>query len=224
MISREEVLISIRHKTYINFIRRFFMRYLAPALLGVVLVPFFAAPAQAEAEKFLLDKPHTQVVFSINHLGVANSMGKFLDYEGVIMFDQAEPQKSSVDVTVKTASLDMGDAKWDEHMKSKDFFNVEQFPDMKFKSTAIEVTGEKTANITGDLTILGVTKPVVLATTFIATAPHPMMQRTEAGFSATTKIKRSDFGMTYGVPMVGDEVSIILEVEAYKDNPDAPKK
>lgn len=191
------------------------MRHLVLSLLGLVL---FAANAQAAPEKFVLDKPHTQILFEVNHLGFVQSIGKFTNYEGVIQFDEKDPKNSSVEATIQTASLDLNDEKWNEHMKSPDFFDVQKYPTMTFKSTGIQVTGEHTANITGDLTLHGVTKPVVLAAVHNATGKHPMMDRTEAGFSATTTIKRSDFGMGYGTPMVGDEVKIRLEVEAYKED------
>jgi polyisoprenoid-binding protein YceI len=198
------------------------MRYrFLQAVLAMVVFLSFSAPARAQVETYLLDKPHTQVIFSVNHLGFSNSYGKFLDYDGKIIFDRGTPEKSHVEVTIQTASLDMGDEKWDAHMKNADFFNVEKFPVMTFKSTGIELTGENTADITGDLTILGVTKPVVLATVFKNAGKHPMMDRWGAGFSATATVKRSDFGMSYGVPMVGDEVNIIIEVEAYRDDPAA---
>ncbi len=189
------------------------MRRLIPALLGFSIlasVPAFAAP-----EKFVLDKPHTQIIFSVSHMGLSNSFGKFVDYEGEINFDQAEPEKSNVDVTIKTASLDLDDEKWNEHMKNKDFFNVEQFPTMIFKSTKVEKTGDNTANVTGDLTLLGVTKPVTLAVVHNKTGKHPMKDIMASGFSATGTLKRSDFGMSYGLPMVGDDVKLIIEAEAY---------
>lgn len=186
--------------------------FVLPALAAATM---FAVPAQAEPQRFVLDKPHTQVMFSVSHMGFSNSYGKFLDYEGVVNLDTAAPEKSNVDVTIKTASLDMGDQTWDEHMKAKDMFNVEQFPTMTFKSTKVEKTGDKTANVTGDLTLLGVTKPVTLAVTQNGMGKHPMKNIDATGFSATAKIKRSDFGMTKGIPMVGDDVNIIIEVEAY---------
>jgi polyisoprenoid-binding protein YceI len=185
-------------------------------LASVALVSGFAFSAQAAPEKFELDKPHTQIIFSVNHLGFSTSYGKFTDYAGTINLDQQEPKNSDVDVTIQTASLDMSDEKWDEHLKSKDFFDVEQFPTMTFKSTKVEVTGDKTANVTGDLTLHGVTKPVTLAVTYNGTGKHPMMDRMETGFEATGKIKRSDFGMGYGVPAVGDDVNITISVEAFQ--------
>lgn len=190
-------------------------------LLIAGFVTAFAPGARAAAEKLVIESPHTQLVFSINHLGFSNSFGKFTDYEGFIMFDQEAPAQSSVEISIKTASVDMDDEKWNEHLKNADFFNVEKFPDMTFKSTAIDVTGDNTANITGDLTLLGVTKPVTLAAVLNKADKHPMGDKTGAGFSATTKIKRSDFGMNYGLPMVGDDVDIRLEVEAYAEDKSA---
>lgn len=197
------------------------MRRILPVLFGIALTAGISGTAQAEVEKYLLDKPHTQIIFFVDHLGFAKSSGKFLDYAGEIMWDKAEPEKSTVNVTIQTASLDMGDKTWNEHMSAEKYFNVAKFPTMTFKSARIEKTGDNTANITGDLTLLGVTKPVVLAAKFNKAEKHPFMDRMEAGWSATASIKRSEFGMTESVPMVGDDVEIRLEVEAYKEDPTA---
>lgn len=187
------------------------MKFILPVMAAALLI---AAPAHAEVKRFTLETPHTQVLFSVNHLGFSHSYGQFRDYNGTIDYDTDTPANSKVDVTIKTASIDMGTEKWDEHLKGADFFDVEKFPDMTFKSTKVDVTGADTANITGDLTILGVTKPVVLAAKLNKMGPHPMSGKDHVGFSATTSIKRSDFGMNYGIPNVGDEVSITIEVEA----------
>ncbi|CAG0909711.1 unnamed protein product, partial [Cyprideis torosa] len=175
-----------------------------------------ASPARAEIEIYEFDKAHTQILFFVNHLGFSTSQGEFHGYDGVFEFNRAEPERSNVEVTIQTNSIDMDDQKWDDHMKSKDFFDVEPFPTMKFKSTSIEKTGDKTGKITGDLTILEITKPVTLDVTFNKAAIHPFSQKYVAGFSAKTKIKRSDFGMKYGLPMIGDDVDIILEVEGLR--------
>lgn len=112
----------------------------------------------------------------------------------------------------------MDDEAWDTHLKSKDFFDVEKFPDMVFKGTTIEITGDKTAKINGELTLLGVTKPVTLDTVFNKAGKHPFSGKYVAGFSAVTNIKRSDFGMEYGLPMIGDDVNIHLEVEGIRQD------
>ena len=177
------------------------------------LVLSLSAAAQAEPIKYIMDKPHTQIVFIANHLGFSHSYGKFTDYAGSFIMDEADPSKSSAEITIQTASIDLDDEKWNAHMKNADFLNVEKFPTMTFKSTKVDVTGDKTADITGDLTLLGVTKPVVLKVTQNGAGEHPMSKKKATGFSATTTIKRSDFGMTYGIPNVADDVEIRIEVE-----------
>ena len=112
----------------------------------------------------------------------------------------------------------MDDEKWDAHMKNADFFDVENHPNMTFKSTNIELTGDNTANVTGDLTILETTKLVTLTVTHNKTGKHPFSGKDSIGFSATGNIKRSDFGMNYGLPNVGDDVELRLEIEAFQQN------
>lgn len=189
-------------------------------LLGLLAGAFLAFPqhAFAAAEKYTFDKAHTQILFFVSHLGFAMSQGEFHDYDGHFMFDRENPENSSIDVTIKTASIDMDHEKWDESMKSKKFFDVENFPDMTFKSTGIEVTGENTANITGDLTILGQTNPVTLAVTHNKSGTNPFSGKFTAGLSATANIKRSEWSMEYGLPGVGDDVEIRLEVEGFRDD------
>jgi polyisoprenoid-binding protein YceI len=193
------------------------MTLLRSAFFALVLTVLSVQTALADVETYHFDKPHTQIIFFVDHLGFAKSSGKFLDYSGEITFDRGQPENSKADVVIQTASLDMGDAKWDEHLTSPDFFNVGKFPTMEFKSTGIEITGENLAAITGDLTLLGVTKPVVLDVTFNKCDKHPFGTEYHCGFSAATLINRSDWGMSYGLPMVGDEVEIRIEVEAVRD-------
>lgn len=187
-------------------------------LLGAAALALLSAPTQGfAADKYTFDKAHTQILFFVNHLGYSFSQGEFHDYDGGFTFDEKNPANSSIDVTIKTASIDMDDEKWDAHMKNADFFNVEKFPDMTFKSTKIEVSGEKAGKITGDLTILGVTKPVTLDVTFNKAGKSPYGEEYKAGFSAKANIKRSEWGMNYGLPNVGDDVEIRLEVEAVRE-------
>tara|TARA_X000001036_G_scaffold279615_1_gene259722 strand:- start:159 stop:755 length:597 start_codon:yes stop_codon:yes gene_type:complete len=187
-------------------------------LLTLLAISAITAPftAQAAVENYIIEKPHTQILFFANHLGFSHSLGKFTDHEGTLKFDTENPAQSSVEITIPTSSLTLNDEKWDAHLKNADFFNVEEHPNMTFKSTAIEVTGEKTAKITGDLTLLGVTKPVTLDTTFNHAGKHAFSGKYVAGFSATANIKRSEFGMKYGLPLIGDDVEIRLEVEAIR--------
>ncbi len=184
-------------------------------LFAAILVFGFVKPAAAELPRFEFDKAHTSIVFYVDHLGFAKSTGRFLDFHGGFTFDPARVTESEIDVTIKTASIVMHDDRWDAHMKNEDFFDVENHPDMHFRSTDIEVTGENTGKVTGDLTLLGVTKPVTLDVTFNKADMHPRRPWYMAGFSATGTLKRSEFGMTYGLPAVGDEVEFRIEVEGY---------
>ncbi len=190
------------------------MRFLFPLLTVFALI---SVPAHAQIERYTFDKAHTQILFFVDHLGFSMSQGEFHNYDGFFEFNRGEPEKSKVEVTIKTDSIDMDHEKWNDHMKNDDFFKVDEFPEMTFKSTGIEVTGDDTANIMGDLTILGVTKPVTLKTVHNKSGVHPFNQKFVAGLSATTTVKRSDFGMTYGLPMIGDDIEIRLEVEGFRE-------
>lgn len=175
-----------------------------------------AAPAQA-ADHYLLDPTHTTVMFSVNHMGFSKVYGRFDKVEGAFTLDQAAPETSSVVVTIDAASIDTDQAKRDDHLRGKDFFEVATFPRLLFKSTAVKKTGDKTATMTGDLTLHGVTKPVSLSVTLTGTGPHPVDQtKTIAGFSARGVLKRSDFGMNYGAPVLGDEIELIIETESIR--------
>lgn len=188
-------------------------------LLIALAVFAFISPAHAQVETYKFDKVHTQIFFSVSHLGYTDSTGQFLDYDGGFTFDRTAVENSKLDVTIKTASVNMNDEKWNAHLKNADFFNVEKFPDMTFKSTKVEKTGDKTGKITGDLTLLGVTKPVTLDVTFNKADKHPMADEYHAGFTAEGTLKRSEFGMSYGLPMVGDDVKIHINVEAVREEP-----
>lgn len=168
------------------------------------------------ADQFGFDRAHTQVLFFVNHLGFSQSQGEFHDYDGSFSFDPGDWADSKVEVTIRTASLDMDDYAWDKHLRSDDFFDVNQYPEMTFRSTRVERTGEQSGIIAGDLTLLGVTKPVILDVTFNKAGVHPISKKYVAGFSARTVIKRSEFGMKYGLPMVGDDVHVRLEVEGHR--------
>lgn len=168
----------------------------------------------AAVGKYNLEANHSSVMWIANHLGFSSVSGKFTDVSGVINFDEQDPKKSSVDVVIKTASIATGLPKFDQHLKSKDFFNTEQFPTAKFVSTKITTTSKNTAKIVGDLTLLGITKPITLNAKFNKVALHPMNNQPTIGFSATTTINRSDFGISYGIPAVADKVDLVIEIEA----------
>ncbi|CAO3432260.1 YceI family protein [Azospirillum argentinense] len=188
-------------------------RLLAAALSALVALPL---TAQAAPVAYKLDPAHTAVVFIVDHLGFAKAMGRFNTVAGELSFDKDAADKSSLSVTIDTTSVDTNHAKRDEHLKSPDFFNAKEFPKMTFKSTKIETTGDKTGKLHGDLTLLGVTKPVVLDVSFNKDGVSPASKMDTVGFSARGTIKRSDFGMKYGVPNIGDDIQIIIESEAVK--------
>ena len=185
------------------------------ALSFVVVVSARETPAIA-ADQYVFDKAHTNILFFVGHHGYTRVLGKFHDYDGIVAFDPDSVEKSSVNVEIKTASINMFHDKLNEHLRNPDFFHVEKFPTMTFKSTKIEKTGDSTGRMTGDLTLLGVTKPVTLDVAFNKAAEHPVYKVWSVGFSAKGKLTRSDFGMKYAVPRIGDEVEIVIEVEANK--------
>lgn len=188
--------------------------YLSLALGAALLFP----QASNAADVYTLDPTHTTVGWSANHLGFSNPLGLFSMIEGTLTLDESAPEKSSVEATISIANLFTGNPKFDEHLKNKDFFNASEFPKATFKSTKVEKTGDKTAKVTGDLTILGVTKPATLDVTFNKSGVFPMNQKPTVGFSATTTIKRSEWGMGYGIEHgVSDDVKLVIEAEANKE-------
>jgi polyisoprenoid-binding protein YceI len=189
------------------------MRRFAPLTLIAALA---AAPAFAAAEKYTLDPGHSQIVFSYNHLGFSTTQSMFSGFTGEIMFDQADPAASSVTVSFPVMSMITGLDARTQHLMSPDFFDAAADEMVTFTSTAIEVTGEKTAKITGDLTLNGVTKPVVLEAVLNMAGEHPMEKKLWAGFSATGMVLRSDFGLGLYAPYVGDEVQLEISIEAMK--------
>ena len=190
------------------------MKWFAAALAAFLLA---AGASPALADPYVIDASHTHVGFKVSHLGFSETYGTFNNVAGTIDLDQDNPEKSSVDVDIKTASIDTNHEKRDEHLRGPDFFDVGKYPDITFKSTKVERTGDKTAKVTGDLTMHGVTKPVTLDVTLLAAGPYPMDKSvTAAGFNATATLKRSDFGMTAYVPMISDEVVITISTEARK--------
>lgn len=175
-----------------------------------------ATGASAAPEKYVLDPSHSQVVFSYNHLGFSTTTSMFSGFEGEILFDQDDPAASSVSVSIPLETMMTGWGPRFEGLMSEEFFNASGGEMITFQSTGIEVTGEDTARITGDLTINGVTKPVVLDTSLNQTGEHPIEQKPWAGFTAETRLLRSDFNLGLYAPYVGDEISIKISVEAMK--------
>lgn len=182
---------------------------------AVAVAAFAAAPAAAAPESWVIDQTHTHILFFVDHLGFSAVQGEFLAFEGDLTLDRETPANSSVSVTIDVASLDSGHGPRDAHLLNEDFFAAETHPTMTFDSTTVTLTGDDTAEVVGDLTILGETREVVLDVTLNQLGPNPFAnQLTTAGFSAETTILRSDFGMEFGVPLIGDEITIRIETEA----------
>ncbi len=168
-----------------------------------------------------IDTSHSAIHFSVRHMVVSKTRGRFTKFSGQIAFDPDDPAKSSVQVTIEPASLDTADAQRDAHLRSADFFDVDKYPQAAFKSTKVIDLGGDKYQVEGDLTIRGVTRPVVLEAVFEGSAKDPWGGE-RAGFAAVTSLDRSDFGLTWnkaletGGVLVGDKVELTLEVEAVK--------
>ncbi|MHC9234217.1 YceI family protein [Pseudooceanicola sp. 502str34] len=183
--------------------------------LGLITGLAVAAPAVAEPVDYAFDASHSQLIFHYNHFGYSTTWGMYSGFDGSIVYDAEAPADSSVEVSFPVDSMITG---WDErlaHFMSPDFFGGEdKDKTVTFKSTSIEVTGDNTALITGDLTLNGITKPVVLDTTLTNDQPNPMTNAPALGFFATTTLLRSDFGVDLYAPMVSDEVQVEISLEA----------
>ena len=185
------------------------------AFLFTLVVPLFTYAAPQEFE---IDKTHTSIMFSVSHFGFSKVIGRFNDFSGNYTFDDANMLSGKVDLTINTTSIDTGMDKRDEHLRSPDFFDVEKFPTMTFTSTKVKKIGKNSAKVTGDLTLLGVTKPVTLDVKFNKLGEYPMPQYKGipvAGFSVHGKIKRSDFGMKTFLGPIGDEIELMIETEGH---------
>ncbi|WP_201315032.1 YceI family protein [Dyella sp. EPa41] len=194
------------------------LRYLVLAgLLGA------AVTAQATPVTYKLDPGHTFVLFSWNHFGFSNPTANLGLGEGTLVFDEKDPAKSSVDVTLPLADLDTHVSKLDEHLKKPDFLDADKYPSITFKSTKVQAVGGNKYKVTGDLTVHGVTKPVVLDATLNKSGEHPMLKVPTVGFDAVATLKRSDFGVGAYVPNVSDEIKVRITTEASVPKTDATK-
>jgi polyisoprenoid-binding protein YceI len=200
------------------------MRRVLPLILFALAVPIAASPASAQmpttapgapdptrvvAGTYKIDPAHTQVLWQVNHMGFSLFDGAFADSTGTLVFDPKKPGAAVLNVEIPISRITTTSPKLNEHLLSPDFFDAAKNPTATFKSTRVEVKGQ-TANIYGNLTLKGVTKPVVLATTFVGAGTHPMTKGAAIGFRATTTIKRTDFALGYGVPVIGDTVTLTI--------------
>lgn len=175
----------------------------APALPGA------PDPARVQAGTYVMDPAHTQVAFTVNHFGFNNYVGLFGTPTGSLTIDPKQPEKASLTVEIPMNEVRTSSTKLDEHLKTPDFLDTAKYPTAKFVSTSIKVDGNE-ADITGNLTLHGVTRPVTIDAQFTGAGTHPMNKKLNIGFSGTTTIKRSDFGIDKFVPLVSDEVKLAI--------------
>ena len=175
------------------------------------------APAKAEPAEFVLDPEHTSITFSTHHLGFADIAGMFLEAEGSFRFDEATRELSEVRIVVPTGSVFTNHARRDQHLRGRDFLNVEEFPEMVFVGRSAEPQGERTGRVTGELTLLGVTRPLTLEVRLNKAGRYPFLDEHYAiGIDASGTIRRSEFGMTYGEGWVGEDIRLVIGFEAIR--------
>jgi len=188
---------------------------------AIAIVIAVALPVLAHGDTWQIDPPHTNVQFTVRHMMISNVKGQFQKTAGTIITNGNDPASATIDAAIDASSVDTRVDKRDAHLKSPAFLDVAKYPTITFKSTKVEADGPNKWKVTGDLTLHGVTRPVVLEVEGSG-PPIQVMGQTRAGASATAKIKRSDFGLTWnkvlesGGVMVGDEVAISIDVEAVK--------
>lgn len=186
-------------------------------IFSFILACGLALSAAAAEETYVLDPVHSQPLFEVQHMGFSLQRATFTKISGKVVLDRGA-HKGSVDVTVDTSSIRSISDRLDAHIRGEDFFNVAKYPTMSFKSSNLIFDGEKLVAVDGELTMLGVARPVSLKVTNFACGEHPFNKKPMCGVEATTTIKRSEWGMKYGIPKaVGDDVTIILPVEAYRE-------
>ena len=191
------------------------------------LVSSLLATQALAADTYVFDKVHSEASFQVRHM-VTKVRGKFADFAGTIKLDAAKPEASSVEFTITAASIATGDEKRDKHLRSSDFFDVEKFPELTFTSSTIKTTGKDAYDVTGALTIHGVSKQVTLPVTFLGFVKSPWGDE-RAGFETGIKLNRKDYGLVWnktletGGLLVGEEVEVAVNVEAVKQK-DTPSK
>lgn len=198
------------------------MKHALRSVLAAFALVFVASAAFAAPVTYTIDKPHTEVGFDVRHF-FSKVHGRFNDFQGTIVFDEQDPAKISVDASAVTASVSTDNEKRDGHLKTADFFDAEKFPTLTFKSTKVTAAGKNKYKVAGDLTLRGVTKPVVFDVDFLGAGSVGVGGQSwgiKAGFVATTTINRKDFGINWnkqldnGGLMLADEVTLTLNIEA----------
>jgi polyisoprenoid-binding protein YceI len=191
-------------------------RILLSSLLAAASLPAFAA-----AEKYDIDAAHSQILFTWNHLGFSNPSATLEKMSGEFQLDAADLTKSSITVVLPLDGIHTGVPKLDEHLKTPEFFDASKYPEIRFKSTKVEKSGTDGLKLTGDLSMHGITKPVTLNVKVNKIGDNAMMKTKSAGFDADVTIKRTDFGLGYGVPNVSDDIKVRITFSANVAKPAA---
>ncbi len=177
-----------------------------PALAQAVAVP----PAQVQAGRYAVEPQHTQIEFAVSHMGFTTYYGHFSNASGSLQLSPADPAASQLEIAVPVSTVSTTSDKLDEELKSPDWLDAAHFPQMTFRSTKVVPTGADAAEITGDLTLHGVTKPVTLHARFVGAGTNPLDKRYTVGFQIAGEINRSDFGVKTYVPLIGDAVQLTI--------------
>ena len=196
-------------------------------LLLAILILAVGSSGRLAAQQlptYRFDKDHTAVSFSWSHVGLSRQSARIMSIDGGIAFDPTNPEASKIDVIMRADSIWTGIQAFDEHLKSADYFNVAKFPLIQFRSTSIRRMSDKTGRVVGDLTVMGITRPVTLDVIWNFSGEHPLAAINPnyrdvyvSGFSATGLLRRSDWGLSLAVPLVSDEVRISIETELIRE-------
>jgi polyisoprenoid-binding protein YceI len=180
-----------------------------------LVLGLLAAGTALAAETYTIDPSHTFPRFSISHFGFSTHHGQFNRTSGRIVLDRAA-KSGTVDISVDTASVATGDPKLEQHLRAEDFFNVARYPTMVFRAKSLKFNGDVPVAAEGELTLLGVTRPLTLAISRLKCGPHPVAKAEVCGAEVTGTLRRSEWGMKAYVPAIGDEVELRIQVEAVK--------
>lgn len=195
------------------------------ALSGVALAQADAVtrnPAQVQSGSYVLDPAHGKITWSVDHMGFSTYVGQFTDVAADLDLNVRNPSSSKLSASIRTDSVGTFHEGLDKHLKTADFLDTAKFPTAQFRATAIQLVDRDTAKITGNLTLRGVTKTVVIEADFNQAGVNPVDKQYSLGFDGEAKIKRSDFGINYGLPLLGDEVTLHLEAEFKLKNAKRP--
>jgi len=191
------------------------MRHTSCKTLSILLSTLPWVIGAAHADSFRIDERHTFPGFEISHLGFSTQRGRFDKTSGSVTLD-ADRKTGSVQVTIDAASIDTGLSELEDKLRSSDFFNTAQYPTITYQADSVEFLGDKPYRIPGQLTLLGITRPLTLSIDHYQCGFHPLYLKTVCGVDASGTLKRSDFGMNAFLPLVGDEVRIVIQVEGFK--------